>query len=205
MKIIVIGAAGLIGSAVVKALAGRHDIIGASRKAAEHQVDLTDKASVQRLFNQVGSFDAVVCVAGGAAYKPLLELTDDEFAMSVNYKQMGQVNIARLAIPHLADGGSITLTTGFFSVEPPPNAAALAMANSAVNGFAIGASRELPRGLRINAVSPPFVGEFRLNGAKSTVESMTAADTALGYVDAVEGQMTGAVIDTRLYAKRPRA
>lgn len=202
MKIIVIGAAGLIGSAVAKALAGRHEIVGASRQAAEHRVNITDKASIQRLFDRVDKFDAVVSAAGGAAYKPLAELTDSDFVMSFGYKLMGQVNVARLAVPHLSDGGSITLTSGVYADEPPPNAAAIAMVNAGVNGFVRGAAIELRRGLRINVVSPPLVGAPRLNDAGSLVERMTAEDVALAYVAAVEGGMSGAVIDSRGWTRR---
>lgn len=201
MKIIVIGASGLIGSAVVKALSARHEIIGASRKSASYPADITDTASIRALFDKVGKFDAVVSVAGGAAYKPLTELTDEDYAFSVSYKLMGQVNVARLALPHLNDNGSITLTTGVFAEAPPPNAAAIAMVNRGVDGFVIGAARELPRGIRINAVSPPFVGEFALNAFKSVVDSQTPEDTAYGYVEAVEGHASGTIIDTRPYTR----
>jgi NAD(P)-dependent dehydrogenase (short-subunit alcohol dehydrogenase family) len=202
MKIIVVGASGLIGSAIVKALADRHQVISASRKSADHPADITDTASLKRLFETVGKVDAVISAAGGAAYKPLADLTDADFAMSLGYKLMGQINLARLAVPYVNDNGSITLTTGVYAKEPPPGAAAIAVVNAGVNGYAIGAAGELPRGIRINAVSPPLVGEFRLNGAKSVVESMTPQDVARAYVMAVEGHGTGQIIDTRPYARR---
>jgi len=201
MKIVVIGASGLIGSAVVKALSAHHEVIGASRKSTSHPADITDAASISKLFDSIGKFDAVVSVAGGAAYKPLAELTDADYAFSIGYKLMGQVNVARLAVPHLNDNGSITLTTGVFAEAPPPNAAAIAMVNAGVNGFVIGAARELPRGIRINAVSPPFVGKLAHNAFKSQVDSQTAEDTAHGYVEAVEGRASGTVIDTRSYTR----
>ena len=201
MKIVVIGASGLIGSAVVRALSARHDVIGASRKSASHPVDIIDAQSISKLFDSIGTFDAVISAAGGAAYKPLAQLTDEDYAFSVSYKLMGQVNVARLAIPHLTEKGSITLTTGVFAEAPPPSAAAIAMVNRGVDGFVIGAARELPRGIRINAVSPPFVGDHRLNGSKSVVESQTPEDTAYGYVEAVEGFASGTIIDTRAYTR----
>ncbi|HTJ56368.1 MAG TPA: short chain dehydrogenase [Devosiaceae bacterium] len=202
MKIIVIGATGIIGSAVAKALAGKHEVIGASRKSTSHPVDITDAASIRYLFSSVGQFDAVVSVAGGAAYKPLAELTDADFAMSLGYKLMGQINVARLAVSHLPDGGSITLTSGTYALEAGANGAAIAVVNSGIHGFVTAAAAELPRGLRINAVSPPFVGALKLNETKSHVESMTAEDVALAYLDAVDGHATGSVIDTRRYARR---
>jgi nucleoside-diphosphate-sugar epimerase len=111
MKIIVVGATGTIGSAIVKALEGRHEVIPASRKSG-YRADIDDAASLSALFTTVGSFDAVVCPAGSASYKPFADLQPADFAVGFHSKFMGQVNLARLAIPHLVDGGSITLTSG---------------------------------------------------------------------------------------------
>jgi NAD(P)-dependent dehydrogenase (short-subunit alcohol dehydrogenase family) len=203
MKIIIIGATGLIGRAAASALAARHhDIIDASRTSPTHPVDIDDAASLTRLFAAVGRFDALLVIAGTAAYRPLTELTDADFALSLASKLMGQVNAARLALPHLADDGSIALTSGIYASEPPPAAAAAAMVNAGINGFVHGAATELPRGIRINAVSPPGVAPLSFNAARSAIQTMPAADVALAYVAAVEGGMTGAIIDTRPFARR---
>lgn len=199
MKIIVIGATGTIGSAIVKALEGRHEIIPASRKSG-YRADIDDAASLAALFATVGSFDAVVCAAGSASYKPFADLQPADFAVGFNSKFMGQVNLARLAIPHLVDGGSITLTSGVWGIEPPPNAGAISPMNAAIDGFVRAAAVELPRGLRINSVSPPLIGEPVWENGR--VKVMSAADMAHAYVEVIEGSSSGAVIDTRPYAKR---
>lgn len=197
MKIIVIGATGTIGKAVVAALSPRHEVISASRNGP-HKADIQDIASLEALFKAVGPVDAVVSVAGGAAYKPLADLTPADFQMSFDYKLMGQINLARLAAAHLNDNGSITLTAGWWAREPVPNVAAIATVNAALEGFTRAAALELPRGLRINLVSPPLVGAPEWNGDK--VARMTAEDTAKAYVEIIEGQATGQIIDTRPYA-----
>jgi NAD(P)-dependent dehydrogenase (short-subunit alcohol dehydrogenase family) len=199
MKILVVGATGTIGKAVASALSARHQVIAASRNS-EHKVDMRDSASVAALLDSIGTLDAVVSVAGGAAYKPLADLTSADFQASFDDKLMSQVNLARAAFEHLADGGSVTLTSGWWAQEPVPNVVAIATMNAALEGFTRATAIELPRGLRINLISPPLVGEPQWDGDK--VMRMTADDTAKAYVDIIEGKRTGQVVDTRPYATR---
>jgi nucleoside-diphosphate-sugar epimerase len=81
MKIVVVGSTGTIGVAVVRALSGRHQVIGVSRHG-QPAVDLGDSASIAALFRTVTDVDAVICCAGAAAFKPLAALTDQDFAAS---------------------------------------------------------------------------------------------------------------------------
>ncbi len=195
MKIIVIGASGQIGRALVSRLRD-HDVVAASRASG---VDITRPETVEALFQTTGKVDAVVCAAGEAVWKPLRELTDADFAKSLGSKLMGQVNLARLALPHLNTGGSITLTAGTYAREPEANSALLALVNAALEGFVIGAARDL-RGIRINVVSPPLVGDLKMSGAR--VERMPPEDVAEAYLHALMARGTGEVIDARLYARR---
>src|ERR1700683_1476539 len=117
MRILIVGASGTIGRAIVAALKGRHDLVLASKGEASEQVDISDPASISALYARIGRVGAVVCAAGLAAFKPLAELTDADFALSLNNKLMGQVNLVRLGIASVADGGSFTLTAGLYSRE----------------------------------------------------------------------------------------
>lgn len=80
MKIIVLGATGTIGKAVSDALATRHVVVRASRRS-EMRVDVNDRASIEGLFDAVGSVDAVVNCAGdvSGAFGPLDKLGDEAF------------------------------------------------------------------------------------------------------------------------------
>lgn len=68
-----------------------------------------------------------------------------QWALGVNDKLVGQVNLALLAAPLLNDGGSITLTTGVLAQEPIRHGASAAMVNAAIEGFVRAAAIELPR------------------------------------------------------------
>src|SRR5699024_8153963 len=77
--------------------------------------------------------------------------TDTEACTS---KTLGHIEFVTQRLAHLRAGGSITFVTGVLSREPVPTASAAAMANGAVESFVVSAAPELPRGIRINAVSP---------------------------------------------------
>jgi NAD(P)-dependent dehydrogenase (short-subunit alcohol dehydrogenase family) len=197
MRILVIGATGTIGKAVVAALGARHEVISASRHTAQEQVDITQPASLRTLFERVGRVDAIVSAAGGAAWKPLADLTDDDFASSLSNKLMGQVNVARYGFASVNDGGSITLTSGVLASQPMRGSAAVSLVNAGLEGFTRAAALEAPRGIRVNIVSPPWVSETLKAMGQDPSGGLPAADVARSYVECVEGKARGQVISPR--------
>lgn len=195
MKVVVVGGTGTIGRAVVQALSGRHEVIAVGKSRGDHQADITSKDSIQRLFQTLAPFDALVSVTGTGAFKGLAELTDEDFQFSLSNKLMGQVNLTRLALPHLREKGSITLTSGVLSQQPMKGSAAISLVNAAVEGFGRAAALEAPRGIRVNVVSPPWVTETLDAMGMKGVQGMPAAQVARAYVESLEGGRTGEVID----------
>jgi NAD(P)-dependent dehydrogenase (short-subunit alcohol dehydrogenase family) len=200
MKILVVGATGVIGTAVADTLAKRHQVVRASRKG-EVKVDLEDAASIRHVFEQVKDLDAVVCTAGNAAFKPLAQLSEEDFALSLRSKLMGQVNLVRIGAQHIRDGGSITLTGGALAHEPLVGGAAVSLVNAALEGFVMGAAIEIQRGLRVNLVSPPWITETLRALGMDSKGGIPAAICARAYVAAVEGRETGKTIDAREFAR----
>jgi len=92
MRILIVGASGTIGREVVNALAPGNEIVAVGHRQGSLTVDISDSASLRRLYQQVGRVDAVVSAAGSASFRPLHLLTDDDFAFSLANKLMGQVN-----------------------------------------------------------------------------------------------------------------
>jgi NAD(P)-dependent dehydrogenase (short-subunit alcohol dehydrogenase family) len=194
MKIIVIGATDTIGSEVVRALAARnHEVIGASRKG-EVKVDLQDSQSVEHLFVTVGDVDAVVSCAGDAAFKPLSDLSDADFELSLRSKLMGQVNLARTAASRVRENGSVTLTSGILSMQPMSGSAAVSLVNAGLEGFVRAAGLDAPRGVRFNAVSPPWITETMVKYGMDPAPGLPAAECAKAYVAVVEGTQQGSVV-----------
>lgn len=195
MKIILVGASGTIGQAIDRELRERHDIVRVGRNSGELQVNIADPASIRRLFEQTGPFDALISAAGNAHFGALEELSAKEFAVGLDDKLMGQVNLVLIGREFANDGASFTLTSGVLSEDPIHYGAAVSTVNAALDGFVRAAAIELPRGLRINGVSPTILEEslpaygpyFR--GFKA----VPAATVALAYAKSAEGRQTGQV------------
>jgi NAD(P)-dependent dehydrogenase (short-subunit alcohol dehydrogenase family) len=197
MRILLIGATGTIGQAIAEALGKRHEIVPASRQKAGESVDLADPQSIRALFKRVGRVDAIVSAAGQAAFKPLAELSDADFAFSLGNKLMGQVNVVRYGLESVADNGSVTLTSGILGQKPAPGTPAISLVNAGLEGFTRAAALEAPRGIRVNVVSPPWVSETLQAMGRSAAGSLPAATVARAFVESVEGRMTGQVISPK--------
>lgn len=197
MKVLLIGASGTIGQAVAEALATHHEVVRVARSQGEYQVDITSKESLQQLFSSIAPFDAVVCAAGAARFNPLESLTDEDFQFSLDNKLMGQVNIVRVGANYINDNGSFTLTSGVLAREPIPGSAAISLVNAGLEGFARAATIKLPRGIRVNVVSPPWVNETLAARGMDLPGGMPAAEVARAYVESVESQRSGEVIEAR--------
>ena len=200
MKIILIGAAGTIGKEVFKALSERHDVVSVGRMRGDYQVDLATAESIRQLFRTLAPFDAVVSAAGQARFGALETLSDDDFEFSLHNKLMGQVNLVRIGAQFMNDNGSFTLTSGVLAREPMIGSAAISLVNSGLEGFARAAALDLPRGIRVNVVSPPWVSETLDAMGKDAATGQPSAKVAQAYVASVEGAMTGQVIDSREFA-----
>lgn len=195
MKIVVIGASGTVGSAVTSELGQRHQVLKAGRNHGDLRVDITDAASIHALFEQAGSIDAVVCCAGAVHFGALAEMTPALYGIGIGDKLMGQVTVALEAIARLADGGSITLTTGILSESPIRYGSSAAMVNGALEAFVRAAAIEMPRGIRINSVSPTVLLESMesIGSYFRGYEPAPGARVALAYAKSVEGAQTGQV------------
>jgi NAD(P)-dependent dehydrogenase (short-subunit alcohol dehydrogenase family) len=195
MKVLVIGASGPVGSAVVAELAERHEVVAAGREHGEYRVDITLDESVEAMFKAVGPLDAIVVTAGSVFFGPLAAMRPADFNVGLQGKLLGQVRVALLGQHVLRDGGSITLTTGIIAQEPARLLANGTVANAALEGFVRAAAIELPRGVRINAVSPSMLTESMAAYGPifPGVESVPAARVALAYARSVEGPQTGRI------------
>ena len=64
LRILLIGASGVLGRAIAAELSPRHDIISAGSKTGDIRIDITDPASIEAALKSVGPLDAVASAAG---------------------------------------------------------------------------------------------------------------------------------------------
>jgi NAD(P)-dependent dehydrogenase (short-subunit alcohol dehydrogenase family) len=195
VRILVVGATGRLGSAVVAALSGRHEVVEASR-SGENFVDLTNSASIAGLYTAVGRVDAVACTAGKTPYGALTDLTSDQWLAGVRDKLLGQVELVRVGMEHVTDGGSFTLVSGILSEQPVPTSPIASTVDGGVDAFVRSAAIELPRGQRINAVSATVFAEAwdAYGPMFPGATPIPVADAAAAYVASIEGSGSGQVL-----------
>lgn len=195
MKILIIGATGHIGKVAAAAFLERdHEILRASR-SSELSVDITETDSIHNLFERIEPVDAVIVSAGAVPFKPLAELSRNDYLSAFLAKTLGQIEVAKHALDHVNDRGSVTLTSGILAREPIATGAAAAMANGALESFVIAAAAEACRGIRINAVSPNVLASApSYHSLFPGQRPVTDDEVGRGYVLAVESLVNGRTI-----------
>lgn len=221
MRIALVGSSGTIGRATAELLEFRgHEVVGLSR-STNPAIDITDPASVAPALAAAaasGPLDAVVSTTGGGPFRPLPELTADDFRSTLADKALGQIVVAQEALALLraritgqeqrpdaaADPGrfSVTLTSGVLSRVAVPTGVAAAAANGAVEAY-VRTAAGLTGGVRINAVSPSVVTESLYDPAGEPnyapffpgIPSVPVSRVAEAVVRSVEGAETGQVIE----------
>jgi NAD(P)-dependent dehydrogenase (short-subunit alcohol dehydrogenase family) len=200
LRILLVGASGVLGAAVAAELSKRHEIVTAGSKSGEIRIDIADPTSIEQGIAAAGPLDAVACTAGVVNFQPLgaiapATIQTSVYGLGLVNKLMGQVNLALAARDKLNEGGSITLITGILADHPIVAGTSATMVNGAIEGFVRAAAIELPRGLRINAVSPTvFVESMERYGPFFRgFEPTPVARAALGFSRSIEGRETGKV------------
>ncbi len=196
MRIIAVGGTGTVGRTVVDVLSARHDVVVAGRTSGDVPVDISSPESVQRMYEDVGDFDAVVSTAGEAHFGPFDSTTEDDLALGVRSKLLGQIRLVLLGRSLISTGGSFTLISGYLFDDPIPEAVGFAIANGGVEGFVRSAALSLDRGIRVNAVSPGLAQDSaeqfgQLNPGRTPVSMRIIA---AAFERSVEGWRTGEVI-----------
>lgn len=193
MKILLIGASGTVGSAIADELAPRHEIVRIGRNSGQERVDISDSDSIRKLFERVGHFDALICAAGNVNFVPLPDMKETDFTLGLQDKLMGQVNLLLIGREFANDGASFTFTTGILSHDPIRSGASASLVDGAIDAFVRAAAIEMPRGMRVNSVSPTVLLEAMGNYAPyfRGFKPVPAAEVALAYAKSVEGLQTG--------------
>jgi 3-oxoacyl-[acyl-carrier protein] reductase len=195
---VVIGGASGIGWATAQALAGDGCRVtvadlnadGARERATElgqphtaAHVDVTDEASVQRLFSETGPLDVVVNCAGFGSLGLITDLSVDEFRRVVDVCLNGSFIVAKYAGQTLREGGSLVSISSLNGRQPATGMSAYCSAKAGLSMLTQVAALEWgPRGIRVNAVAPGFV-DTPLTAGSSLVPGLVedyVDNTAIG-------------------------
>lgn len=195
MKIVVVGATGTMGKYLADAFEKDHEIIRVGSSGGDIQADITSLESIENLFKQVGSFDALISTAGPSYVGPWKNLTDREFRKGLEGKLMGQINLVLVGQHYINPRGSFTLIAGALTTDPQRNFANAATANGAIEAFVRAAAIELGNGIRINAISPTVIEDSPQYFPYFPGEvPVTMRELEYGFRKSIFGARTGQVI-----------
>jgi NAD(P)-dependent dehydrogenase (short-subunit alcohol dehydrogenase family) len=149
------------------------------------ELDLADSASIKRavaeLTTRIPALDALVNNAGVLTDVSLLDRRSD-FAEAMEVMVHAPLDLIRMNVPHWRDTGwgrIVNLSSGWGSfAEGLEGPGAYGIAKAALNALTRALPRDLPPGVKINAVCPGWVAT-RMGGAAAPLTPEEGADTAL--------------------------
>ena len=136
--------------------------------AAWAVTDVTDsgqvKAAVDAALDRFGRLDVVVANAGvSGAIAPIAEYPEDAFDQTLAVHVRGAFLLCKHAVPHLAAGASVIITSSVVGLMAAPHIAGYSTAKHAQVGLMRTLAAELaPRGIRVNTIHPgPVDNDFQ--------------------------------------------
>ena len=167
MNIIIIGAAGGIGSKLVQDLMGTSNLLlgyynsSLNVPVESDKVDATDFESVENFIkkglDKFETVDAVVCLPGSLILKPAHKCSEEEFYQTINTNLKTSFSVTRAAGQLLKDSSIVLMSTAAANIGLA-NHELIAAAKCGVEGLARSAAKTYARkNLRFNTVSPGMV------------------------------------------------
>ena len=139
----------------------RLDIACDEARSDSHSVDLTDSEATRKCFGEIGSFDALVNLAGGFAMGcESWESSDEEWNLMFNLNVATLRNAVKAAVPQLlqAKGGSIVNVGAYGAIKGQGLMGAYCASKSVVMRLTETLSEELKaKGINVNAVLPAII------------------------------------------------
>lgn len=200
---IITGGSGGIGLAVARRLASegaRLVLVGRDEEKLARAVDMVKEsgspgawgcvydvaveeqvaAAIANTLVRYGRLDIVINNAGLMEFKPLVELTGDDWLRALNVDLLGAFYFIKYAFLHMQPGGSVVNVSSIHAVATSPLVAPYAAAKAALNSLTRSAALEgQPLGIRVNAVLPGAIDTPMLwdnPNVKSGAEKIDRAD-----------------------------
>ena len=176
-RTLVVGATGVLGSALTRALATggarcvvtgrdpeRLDALEGPGKGIEASLalDLLDvaaaRAAVRRTADILGGLDLVVVATGVAAFGPSSETSDEVVEELFAINTLGPVAVLSEASAVVAEGGALVALSAILADAPMAGMAAYSASKAALTGYLTALRREMRRaGIDVLDVRPPHL------------------------------------------------
>lgn len=149
---------------------GRQVVTLAGDMSTQEGVERTMNAAISAL----GSIDLLITCAGSSPGGLLEDLTDEQWASSLNLKFLGYVRACNVVLPHMREkgSGSVVLVVGNDGLKHSYWELTAGIANAADINFASSMAEQYGRyGVRVNTVNPGPVNTDRWDGLEKTFAS----------------------------------
>jgi NAD(P)-dependent dehydrogenase (short-subunit alcohol dehydrogenase family) len=179
LGVAVTGAAGDLGSAMARELAGRGArvtmldrvpegdaaeriaAVDAVGSCAYRQVDVTDRAGIDEVLAGIEPLDVAIGNAGIVEAAPFLEVSQAQWHAHLDVNVTGCFNVGQAAARLMVERGTrgqIIFTGSWVGEIPWPEISAYSVSKAGVRMLARSMARELAgRGIRVNVVAPGIV------------------------------------------------
>ena len=167
----ILSGTGRRGHYLVADMSRRDDVLGLARGALEH----------------VGKIDILVNNAGVYDFKPLEEITEEEFHREFNTNVLGMMLATQEGLKHFGpEGGSVINIGSLASSLTPPTGVVYNATKGAVDAITRTLAKELgPRKIRVNSINPGMVvteGAVAGGYTEGDMRKMFESQTPLGRV-----------------------
>ena len=130
---------------------GKDAIVIESDAASLADID----ALADRVKSEFGTLDLLFVNAGQTSFVPFDSMTEAVYDQLLAVNAKGAYFVVQKLAPLMTEGSAVVLTTSIANVKGFPLASAYAASKAALRSMARSLARELlPRGIRVNAVSP---------------------------------------------------
>ena len=137
-------------------------------------------STVAETFERFGRLDIVVNNAGLMIFKPIVELTGDDWLRALRVDLLGAFYFTKQAFLRMVPGGAIVNVSSIHAEETEPLVSSYAAAKAALLSLTRSSALEgKPKGIRVNAILPGAVDTPMLwdnPNVKSGVEKIDIAD-----------------------------
>jgi NAD(P)-dependent dehydrogenase (short-subunit alcohol dehydrogenase family) len=213
--VLVTGAAGDIGTAIAEllaqggrrlALADHPDTSARLEEAVERcrllgaaatglTFDVTDEAAAMASVRGLGPLAGLVNNAGyQGVFAPVDRYPLEDARRVVEVNVLGAMTVLAAASLAMGAGGAVVNIASMAGVSGAPNMPAYSASKAAIIGLTKSAAKDLaPRGIRVNAVSPAFVGPGRMWDTQVAGQAAAGSRYYATDPDAVAAQMIGMV------------
>ena len=193
---LVSGASRGIGAAIARALSrdgyrviiNYHSSDAAAAALAEEigaeicRADVSDNAAVEKMFDDIGHVDTLVCCAGTASYGLFTDMSHEQWRSLFSVNTDGCANCCRAAIPDMVrrKAGCIITVSSVWGVHGASCEAAYSASKAAVIGLTRALAKELgPSGIRVNCIAPGVIDTDMLSPLTQEDKATLADETPL--------------------------